>query len=51
MTALRFAESDGKRTTAITPRGQERAESLLRELHDNPRLTQDDQGRRIEIGP
>jgi len=35
----RLALSDGKRTTTITPRGQERAEWLLRELYQNPRLT------------
>jgi len=35
----RLALSDGKRTTTITPREQERAEWLLRELYQNPRLT------------
>ncbi len=33
-----LAESAGNRTTAITPRGQQRAEALLRELYENPLL-------------
>jgi len=34
-----LARREGSRTT-ITPRGQHRAESLLRELYENSRLTQ-----------
>jgi hypothetical protein len=43
-----LASYEGKRTTAITPRGQQRAESLLRELYENPHLTSIG-GRRVEI--
>jgi hypothetical protein len=33
-----LAEYEGHETTAITPRGQQRAESLLRELYEKPSL-------------
>ena len=45
-----LARTEGEQTT-ITPRGQQRAERLLRELYEHPRLTQDDQGRRVEGEP
>ncbi len=35
---------------AITPRGQQRAESVLRELYENPRLTEIG-GMKAEIEP
>ena len=39
MSVCRLAEWSGQ-TIAITPRGQQRAEWLLRELYDNPTLTE-----------
>lgn len=48
--AYRFAVCEGKRTTGITSRGQQRAESLLRELYENPGLTERD-GMRAFIEP
>lgn len=35
-----LAQYEGRRTIAITPRGQQRAESLLRELYENSSLTE-----------
>ncbi len=46
----RLAKFEGRQTTAITPRGQQRAEALLRELYENPRLTEI-KGVRAEIEP